>query len=187
MYAPNADAKEATATTKATSATNYTSIGLNYANGPLAINLATEKVLTSAHIAAAPAAMYTNAWILASSYNLGVATLHVAFESATTDSAADGTSGKDTGSSIGLSIPVNKATTVALGYATETGAATVPGVSVQDGKTSSMGVQVVYAWNAGTAIYAGYNKTDTTANQPAGVPQTTTTGTKFATGVRYNF
>lgn len=195
MYAPNADA------TATNSATNYTGFGVNYANGPLTVNLATEKVLTSVHNSYTAAAgstpasgsgvglaagasptpgYYTNAWILAASYNIGVATVNVGFESATGDYVA-GLSGKDTGSSVGVSIPVNKATTVALGYATETTSAN--GLSVSDGKTTSAGAQVVYAWNAATAIYAGYNKTDTTA-----VGSTTTnTGTKFATGVRYNF
>ncbi len=173
MYAPNADA------TATTSATNYTGFGVNYANGPLSVNLATEKVLTSTHVKESMAGMYTNAWILAAGYNLGVATVNIGFESASAD-LATGVSGKDTGTTIGLSIPVNKATTVALGYATET--STVAGVA-NDGKTTSVGAQVVYAWNAATAIYAGYNKTDTTAIGST----TTNTSTKFASGVRYNF
>ena len=100
MYAPNADA------TATTSATNYTGFGLNYANGPLSVNLATEKVLTKTHAAGSDPTMYTSAWILAASYNLGVATLHVGFESANADFAT-GVSGKDAGSTVGLSIPLN--------------------------------------------------------------------------------
>lgn len=173
MYAPNADA------TATTSATNYTGFGLNYANGPLSVNLATEKVLTTTHVSTATTGLYTNAWILAAGYNLGVATVNVGFESANAD-IETGVSAKDTGTTIGLSIPMNKATTVALGYATET--STQAGVA-KDGKTTSVGAQVVYAWNAATAIYAGYVKTDTTA---IGF-DTTNTVTKFASGVRYNF
>ncbi len=193
MYGSNADA------TTSTSATNYTSLGLNYANGPLTVNLATEKVITGLHNVAAVAydattgtakvsaaglglastsGSYTNAWILAGSYNLGVATVFAAAEGATADGFAAG-SAKDTGSSVGVSIPVNKATTAALGYATES--TTLAGST--DGKKTSTGVQVVYAWNAATAIYAGYNKADTTALGAT----TSTAATKFATGVRYNF
>ena len=182
MYGSNADA------TASTSATNYTSLGVNYANGPLSINLATEKVTTGLHnvAGATPAGLglassagsYTNAWILAASYNLGVATVFAAAEGATADGFAAG-SAKDTGSSVGVSVPLNKATTVGLGYATES--TTLAGLS--DGKTTATGVQVVYAWNAATAIYAGYRVADTTALGSS----TSVKGTKFATGVRYNF
>ena len=173
MYGSNANA------TADMAATNYTSVGVNYANGPLAVNLATEKVASAVHNGAAVTDdSYTNAWILAASYNLGVATVFAAAEGATADDGY-GTSAKDAGTGFGVSIPVNKATTVALGYASETTSA--PGYS--DGKKTSTGVQVVYAWNAATAIYAGYRKTDTTL-----VGYTDTTGsTKFATGIRYNF
>jgi predicted porin len=175
----------------ATSATNYASLGLNYASGPLTVNLATERVLTSLNnkVAsgdskgaglklASSSGSYTNAWILAGSYNLGVATLHAAAEGATADGFAAG-SAKDTGSAVGVSVPVDKATTFALGYATES--TTLSGYS--DGKKTSTGLQVVYAWNAATAIYAGYRITDTTALGES----TSVKGTKFATGVRYNF
>ena len=185
MYGSNADA------TTTTSATNYMSLGVNYANGPLSVNLATEKVTTGVHNVVAAGdtkaaglglesttGSYTNAWILAASYNLGVATVFAAAEGATADGFVAG-SAKDTGTSVGVSIPVNKATTAALGYATES--TTLSGSS--DGKKTSTGVQVVYNWNAATAIYAGYNKTDST---PLG-SATTTGSTKFATGVRYNF
>jgi predicted porin len=198
MYAPNADAAAATsastsyalntttgsidATTtpakSATSATNYSGFGVNYANGPLSVNFASEKVLTKTHNSAADAGLYTSAWILAAGYNLGVATVNVGFEGANAD-VSSGVTQKDAGSSIGLSVPVSKAVTAAIGYATET--TTQSGKS--DGKTNSTGMQVVYAWNAATAIYAGYRVTDTTA-----VDSTTSVkATKFATGVRYNF
>ena len=68
-----------------------------------------------------------------------------------------------------------------MSYATET--TSVTGASLSDGKTNAVGAQVVYAWNAATAIYAGYVKTDATGVGSA----TTNTGTKFASGVRYNF
>ena len=172
MYAPNADA------TATTSATNYSGFGVNYANGPLSVNFASEKVLTKTHNSAADAGLYTSAWILAAGYNLGVATVNVGFEGANAD-VSSGVTQKDAGSSIGLSVPVSKAVTAAIGYATET--TTQSGKS--DGKTNSTGMQVVYAWNAATAIYAGYRVTDTTA-----VDSTTSVkATKFATGVRYNF
>ncbi len=193
MYGSNADA------TTSTSATNYTSVGVNFANGPLSVNFATEKVLTSVHnVTASPynaatgaaevsaaglglaslTGSYTNAWILAGSYNLGIATVHAAAEGATADGFAAG-SAKDSGTSVGVSIPVNKATTAALGYATES--TTLSGKS--DGKMTATGVQVVYAWNAATAIYAGYRATDTTDLGST----TAVKATKFATGVRYNF
>jgi predicted porin len=178
LYGSNGDATSTTAGDK--SATNYTSVGVNYANGPLSVNFATEKVLTSLQNGTVGITRdaYTNAWILAASYNLGIATFHAAAEGATADDGYGG-SAKDAGTSVGVSIPVNKATTAALGYATE--ATTLSGYS--DGKTNSTGVQVVYAWNAATAIYAGYRKTDTTGLGSS----TTTTATKFASGVRYNF
>jgi len=172
MYAPNADA------TSTSSATNYSGFGVTYANGPLSVNLATEKVLSSVNTSTATPGLYTTAWIVAAGYNLGVATVNVGFETANADLSSTVTQ-KDSGSSIGLSIPLNKATTAALGYATET--TTQSGLS--DGKRNATGVQVVYAWNAATAVYAGYLKWDTTAVGSA----TSVNATKFATGVRYNF
>jgi predicted porin len=176
MYAPNADA------TATQGSTNYTGFGVNYASGPLTVNLATEKVLTTLHngVGSATSNAYTTAWILATSYNLGMATLFAAAESATAESGL-GLSGKDTGYSLGVSIPVSKAATVGLGYATETNS--VSGATASDGKTTSMGVQVVYALNAATAVYAGYNKGTKT---PLGGGADVGTS-KFATGVRYNF
>jgi predicted porin len=174
MYGSDANA------TASTSATNYMSLGVNYASGPLSLNLATEKVKTSLHNGAEglTAGSYTNAWILAGSYNLGAATVFAAAEGATADGFAAG-SAKDTGTGVGVSVPLNKATTLALGYATES--TSLAGFS--DGKSTSTGVQVVYAWNAATAIYAGYRAADTTALGSS----TSVKGTKFATGVRYNF
>ena len=182
MYGSDANA------TTTTSATNYMGLGVNYADGPLSVNLATEKVKTGLHNVAgetpaglglaSTAGSYTNAWILAASYNLGVATVFAAAEGATADGFTAG-SAKDAGSAFGVSIPLNKATTVGLGYATET--TTLSGRS--DGKTTATGVQVVYAWNAATAIYAGYRAADTTALGST----TAVKATKFATGVRYNF
>ncbi len=181
MYGNNADA------TSTTSATNYMSLGLNYANGPFSVNLATEKVQTGLHNVVTPAAglglastggSYTNAWILAGSYDLGVAKVFAAAEGATADGFTAG-SAKDTGYSIGLSAPLNKATTVALGYAQET--TTLAGRT--DGKASSIGIQAVYAWNAATAIYGGYLSADTTALGSS----TAVKESKIAAGVRYNF
>ena len=185
LYGSNGDAESTTTGDK--SATNYTGFGVNYANGPLSVNLATEKVKTILHLADFATTVardaYTNAWILAGSYNLGVATVFAAAEGASADVGVAGNSLKDSGTSFGVSVPVNKATTAALSYATET--TTLEKAS--DAKSTSMGMQVVYAWNAATAIYAGYRKTDSTALALAGATQTTTTATKFATGVRYNF
>lgn len=153
----------------AKSASSYTGVGVNYANGPLAVDFANEAKKPQGD------GPTVNAWILAGSYNLGVASVFLAAETADAGAGV----GKDTGTAVGVSMPVNKATTVALGYATEK--TTLEAKS--DGKTTSTGVQVVYAWNAATAIYAGYRKTDTTALNST----TTTAATKFATGVRYNF
>ena len=155
--------------TASAGASTYTGLGLNYANGPFAVNFAAEAkkpVGTGSTV---------NAWLLATSYNLGMATVFLAAEAAD----AGATTGKDTGTALGVSVPLSKAVTAALGYATES--TSLAGSS--DGKTTSTGVQVVYAWNAATAIYAGYSKTDTTA-----VGSTATTNaTKLASGVRYNF
>ena len=185
MYSNNADA------TSTTSATNYMSLGLNYANGPFSVNLATEKVLTSLHNVVAPpggdpkgvglassGGSYTNAWILAGSYDLGIAKVFAAAEGATADGFVAG-SAKDTGYSIGASYPLNKATTLGLGYAQET--TTLAGYA--DGKSSSIGIQAVYAWNAATAIYGGYLSADTTALGSS----TSVKDSKIAAGVRYNF
>ena len=193
MYANNADA------TSSMSATNYMSLGLNYANGPFSVNLATEKVLTSLHNGVASAYIpatgaaavdakglglastggsYTNAWILAGSYDLGVAKVFAAAEGATADGFVAG-SAKDTGYSVGVSVPLNKATTVGLGYAQETTTL----ASLADGKSSSIGIQAVYAWNAATAIYGGYLSADNTALGSS----TAVKESKIAAGVRYNF
>jgi len=154
----------------AQSASSYTGIGVNYSAGPLTINFANEAKKPQGD------GSTVNAWILAGSYNLGVASVFAAAETADAGTGV----GKDTGMAVGVSMPVNTATTVALGFATEK--TSLDGVA-NDGKTNSTGVQVVYAWNAATAIYAGYRKTDTTALGST----TTTAATKFATGVRYNF
>jgi len=181
MYGNNADA------TNTTSATNYMSLGLNYANGPFSVNLATEKVQTGLHNVVSPAAgigksstsgSYTNAWILAGSYDLGLAKVFAAAEGATADGFAAG-SAKDTGYSVGLSAPLDKSTTVGLSYAQET--TTLAGFT--DGKASSIGIQAVYAWNAATAIYGGYRSADTTAlGSSIAVKES-----KLAAGIRYNF
>jgi hypothetical protein len=168
MYGNNADA------TSSMSATNYTSLGLNYANGPYAVSLATEKVLTKLSDTTAPVGNYSTAWILASSYDLGMAKLFVAANGATADNGP-----KDAGFALGVSVPVNKATTVGLGYATES--TTRDGFT--DGKVSSTGVQVVYAWNAATAVYGGYRGADTTKLGAS----TAVKESKLAAGVRYNF
>ncbi len=174
MYGSNADA------TTTSSATNYTSVGVNYANGPVAVNFATEKVQTSVHLGDMGGAVATNAWIVAASYNLGVATVHLGLEAATAEES--GYSVKDTGSSVGVSVPLNKATTFALGYATETTDLGAAGMGYQ-GKSKSIGAQVVYNWSASTAIYGGYRKTDSTSWMDG----TDSTSTKFAAGVRHNF
>jgi len=148
------------------SASSYTGFGLNYAAGPLGAQLATESVK-------ATSGAIVNAWLLTGSYKLGVATAFLGAE------GADAAAGKSTGYSASVSFPVAKAVTVGLGYATDT--QTLSGSS--DGKINSAGVQAVYAWNAATALYAGYRTTDTTAIA-SDVKLTTT---KFATGVRYNF
>lgn len=160
LYANGGDA------TSEVSASSYNGFGLNYAAGPVGAQLATESVKdTSGAI--------VNAWILTGSYNLGIATAFLGAE------AADAAAGKSTGYSASVSVPVAKAVTVGLGYATDT--QTRAGAA--DGKINSAGVQAVYAWNAATALYAGYRTTDTTAIA-SDVKLTTT---KFATGVRYNF
>ena len=148
------------------SASAYTGFGLNYAAGPVGAQLATESVKSTS-------GAIVNAWLLTGSYNLGVATAFLGAE------GVDAAAGKSTGYSASVSVPVAKAVTVGLGYATDT--QTSSGSS--DGKINSAGVQAVYAWNAATALYAGYNTTDTTAI--ASTVKLTTT--KFATGVRYNF
>ena len=161
LYANGGDA------TAGASSSNYTGFGLNYAAGPVGVQFATEslKPVTGSTV---------NAWIMTGSYNLGMATVFLGAEAA--DAAA---AGKSAGYSASVSVPVAKAVTVGLGYATDT--QTSSGLS--DGKINSAGVQAVYAWNAATALYAGYRTTDTTAIA-SDVKLTTT---KFATGVRYNF
>jgi len=110
----------------------------------------------------------------AASYDLGVAKVFLALEGADA-----GNAGKDSGMSLGVSLPLGKQTTVGLGYATET--TTVSGLA--DGKANSFGVQAVYNLTPAAALYVGYNSTD---NQAAGNATKVTTN-KFATGLRYNF
>ena len=167
MYAPGQDK------TSTTDATSYTGLGLNYVKGPVAINFAyeTKKNYQNAVVVQG---VTTNAWILATSYDLGVAKVFAGAEQADT-----GSTGKDSGYELGLSVPVTKEIMLGLGYATET--TQVSGQT--DGKATSFGLQAVYTLTPKAAFYAGYNTTDTTPS----LTQVKSTTSYYATGFRYNF
>lgn len=166
MYAPGGDK------TAVAGATSYGGLGLAYASGPVALNFAYESRVPTVGAVAA------NAWIAAGSYDLGVVKLFLGLEQA--DSGVPAT-GRDVGYSLGLSMPVGKQASFAVGYAAETN-----GVSGQEnGASNSFGIQYVYNQTPALAFYVGYLNT---ADTPTAVgAQTTTTTTKTAFGARYNF
>jgi len=177
MYAPGGDATNATSTTAAQSSSNYTGLGLNYANGPFAASLGYESAKPVGD------GDKTNAWILTGSYNLGMATVYLGLEAADAAKA-----GKDSGYSLGVSLPLTKQATVALSYANEK----TTSQGFYDGKSSGFGVQAIYNLQENLAVYAGLTTMDVKSMRdqtltPVGDNAATMTVNKFATGLRYNF
>jgi predicted porin len=171
MYAPGGDA------TVAKSSSNYTGLGLNYANGPFAASLGYESAKPVGD------GDKTNAWILTGSYNLGMATVYLGLEAADAAKA-----GKDSGFSLGVSLPLTKQATIALGYASEK----TTNEGFYDGKSSGLGIQAIYNLQDNLAVYAGLTSTDIKSMRgqtlaPVGDSAATTTVNKFATGLRYIF
>ena len=176
MYSNNAD-KTAT-----NSGTSYVGVGANYAAGPLSINFGYESTSSAlsnpGSTLVAAAGDKTTAYVIGGAYNLGVATIDLAFQTANADFS--GVSYKDQGYALGVAVPVSAAATVGLGYATET--TTSSGI-VPDGKKTGYGIQVIYNWTKQMAIYGGYTSTKSEALGVVG----DSTATKLATGLRYNF
>ncbi len=174
-----ANTKTAVASGVANDSVPYVGIGANYAAGPLLVNFAYESVGSKQQVAAASNADKTNAYILGASYDLGVAKLGAGYEQANVDAA--GASWKDAGYTLSASVPVSAATTVAVGYASET----TTSAGLADGKATSFGGQVIYNWNKQVAVYGGAYQVKTTDIFAPATGEVTKT--KYAAGLRYNF
>lgn len=159
-------------------ATRYLGIGANYANGPIAVNFGWESVPSKMQNSSALQADKTSAWILGASYDLGVAKIGGAFEQANVD-ITNSAQLKDAGWTLSVAVPVNKQTTVAASYASETTTQS----NVTDGTAKAFGGQVIYNWTTQAAIYAGAYQLKSTE---LGKTNEVTT-TKYAAGLRYNF
>jgi len=162
MYANPADA------TSTESRGAYTSVGANYATGPLTLAIGQE-----ASKAAGVAGLTTTAWQGSAAYNAGVATVYVGVE------GADNTQAKDNGWNIGAGVPLGNGNALQLGYGSEK--STVNGASA-DSTVTAMSIVFVKEWNKATRLYAGYMSQDTTS--------TLNVKTNFnltSAGVRYSF
>jgi predicted porin len=171
MYAPSKD-------TTTGNTTSYTSAGVNFNAGPLALTAAMEVVPTANSFAGAAAGdgANTTAYVLTAAYNLGVATVYGAFESAKADGVKGATKGSatDTGSAVGVKVPMGDLT-LSAGWATESTSGDV------SNKRSSFAVQGLYALNKAASAYVGYvnSKDDTTGKD--------LTTNKWAAGLTFSF
>jgi hypothetical protein len=193
MYAPSKN-------TTTGNDTSYTAAGVNYNAGPLALTAAYEHVATAVNsatgaivncgcgaavtnnVATDGDGKYTNALVLTGAYNLGVATVYAAFESAKADGVlgAGAGSATDTGSSIGVKVPVG-ALTLSAGYATETTSGDI------SNKRTAYAVQGLYALNKSSSAYLGYvNSKDNTVTA-TNATQADITQTKWVAGLTMSF
>jgi len=190
MYANNGDATGATmdgdVVVPAQSATTYTSVGVNYATGPLtfAFGQETNKVHpTMANMGRTD----TTAWQASVAYNAGVATLYVGFEGAQANTLM-GVTGKDTGWNLGANVGLGEGMALQLGYGTEK--STLDGeemASMWDQTVTATSVVFTRELNKSTRMYAGLTSTKVDSailTEALGGSQTTTT---TAIGIRYGF
>lgn len=165
MYAPGEDK------TAALSASRYTGFGLYYVTGPLEASLAQE---TSTEQGTGST---INAWILAASYNLKVAKLFASIERASNETSSGG---DDAGWSLGVSMPIGSATSLAASYARES-TTNATGTTVNS-DTNSFGTQLVHNLSKRTNVYAAYVRSETTPTVG-----TNTTSRTFSLGMRHSF
>jgi len=166
MYANAADA------TATDSGSTFTSVGANYANGPMTIAFGQETTK------AAVTGLATNAWQLSAAYAMGAATVYVGVEGATAAGGAV-SDGKDTGWDLGANIGLGNGNAVQLGYGSEK--STAVGATLESTVTALSAV-FVKEWNKATRIYAGVMTQDTTATTSVKTNMNIT-----SVGVRYSF
>ncbi len=141
----------------------------NYANGPIAAGLGWQ----SNKAAGGRTRQDTN---FGASYDLGVAKLFLQLESGKNNNTVG--TGKDTGYSLGATMPVGAATLTAA-YASEK--QKIGGTKVSDAK--SFGLMGAYNLSKRTYVYAAYNRGET---DPTG-PNNTVKTTKYGLGLVHNF
>ncbi len=167
MYAPSKD-------TTTGNSTSYTSAGVNYSAGPLAISAAMETVPTSNSFGSNAKAGYvksdgtvvapvaatlgasagdgnnTTATVITIAYNLGVATVYGAFQSTKANGVLAGTgSATDTGSAIGVKVPAGPVE-LSLGWAGEKTSGDL------ESTRSAYAAQVLYPLGKQAKAYFGY-------------------------------
>jgi predicted porin len=143
MYAPSKN-------TTTGNNTSYTSLGVNYGAGPLAISAAMETVPTANSAPAGATAgdgNNTTAYVITVGYNLGVATVYGAYENAKANGAAN-LSATDSGTAIGVKIPMGSVE-FSLGWAGEETTGDVKS------KRSAYAAQVLYSLNKQAKAYFG--------------------------------
>jgi predicted porin len=143
MYAPSKD-------TTTGNSTSYTSAGINYGAGPLAISAAME-IVPTANSAPGGATMgdgnNTTAYVVTVAYNLGVATVYGAYENAKANGAAN-LSATDSGTAIGVKVPMGSME-FSLGWAGEETTGDVKS------KRSAYAAQVLYPLGKQAKAYLG--------------------------------
>ncbi|MFM6992356.1 MAG: porin [Rhodoferax sp.] len=144
-------------------ATNYSGIGLNYGNGPLVINLATQAMSNNG----GPTA---NSMVLAVNYDFGVAKAYGGVIN--TDSGTAG-AGKDASYTVGVAVPFG-ADSLRVSYAGNK--TTISGQS--DSTSSAWAAMYLKPLSKAALGYAGVG-----SFTPAGASAVNTTGV----GIRYNF
>ena len=148
MYGPKKVATSATTNTDA----SYLGWGVNYANGPIAVSLAAERVPASVfNTSAVAGTAMTNAWVLGGTYDLGFASLYAGMGEAKAEFNGTSTgSAKDTGQAFGVKIPRGDLT-ISAGWARET----TTEANVADKTANSFSVQALYALNQMATVYVG--------------------------------
>ncbi len=145
-------------------AKDYTGFGLNYANGPLTINFATQAFSGTG----TPTA---NSNVLSFQYNMGVATVTGGLvnsdKGSNTAWGADGNAGTDKGYILGVKYPMG-ADSVSVGFSGNTNS-----VSGREKTINSWGAQYIMALSKPTVAYFGYQSVDSVG--------------KTGAGIRYNF
>jgi predicted porin len=145
-------------------AKDYTGFGLNYANGPLTINFATQAFSG----AGTPTA---NSNVLSLQYNMGVATVMGGLvnsdKGSNTAWGADGNAGTDKGYILGVKYPMG-ANSVSVGFSGNTNS-----VAGKETTISSWGAQYIMALSKPAVAYFGYQSIDSVG--------------KTGAGIRYNF
>lgn len=171
MYAPSKN-------TTTGNSTSYTSAGVNYSAGPLAISAAMETVPTANSFSAGSTmgdGNNTTAYVVTVGYNLGVATVYGAYENSKANGVIAGAgSATDAGYALGVKVPMG-GVDLSVGWATEETTGDLKG------KRSAYAAQVLYPLGKQAKAYFGVvsGKDDSTG--------TDISATKWATGLTMSF